>query len=226
MKLPTHTLRSLADPTYQAFMANLLPGVKGKILGVRMPALRAYAKQITQEDWRHYLKSRADASHEGALVRGLIIAQAKMDLSERLTWARQYIPRIYSWALCDSFCSALKTTKKYPDDVWSFMQPYFHSTNEYELRFCVVMSMLYFLRDATIDDVLANCVSIRHEGHYVKMAVAWALSVACVTYPKKITACLMSNALDRETHNMTIRKIGESYRISPAQKTTIKRFAR
>ena len=88
------------------------------------------------------------------------------------------------------------------------------------------MSMLYFFRDAFIDDVLAKCVAIRHEGHYVKMAVAWALSVACVTYPKKITACLTSNALDRETHNMTIRKIRESYRISPAQKTTIKRLAR
>ena len=226
MKLPTHTLVSLADPTYQAFMANLLPGVKGKLLGVRMPALRAYAKQIMQEDWRHYLKSRADASHEGALVRGLIIAQAKMDLSERLTWARQYIPLIYSWAICDSFCSALKATKKHPDDVWSFIQPYFQSTNEYELRFSAVMSMLYFLGDTTIDDVLTKCVSIRHEGHYVKMAVAWALSVACVKYPKKITACLTSNALDRETHNMTIRKIGESYRISPAQKTTIKRFTR
>lgn len=226
MKSSSDHLESFADSAYQAFMTHLLPGVEGRILGIRMPLLRAYAKQILQGDWRGYLTHRSDASHEEVLVRGLMIAQAKMDLAERFTWVRQYIPRIYSWALCDSFCSALKTARTHPGEWWSFLQPYFQSRSEYELRFAVVMSMLYFQDDAIIDDVLAKYAAIRHEGYYVKMAVAWAVSVAYLEYPEKVMTYLAGNALDRETHRLAIRKMCESSRISPARKKTLKRLTR
>lgn len=46
-------LNQMSDADYQEFSASLIPASgRGTMLGVRLPALRAYAKELTKGDWR------------------------------------------------------------------------------------------------------------------------------------------------------------------------------
>ena len=58
------------------------------------------------------------------------------------------------------------------------------------------------------------------------MAVAWAVSVCYVKFPEKTRAFLLNNELDDFTHNKSIQKIRESYRVSKAEKEELKGWKR
>ena len=49
-----------AEPEYRDFSAALVPGAK-PLLGVRLPKLRAIAKDIAKGDWRSEVDSAQDA---------------------------------------------------------------------------------------------------------------------------------------------------------------------
>ena len=42
----------------------------------------------------------------------MIIGLAKMELEEQMKYVTMFIPRIDNWAVCDIFCSELKTSVK------------------------------------------------------------------------------------------------------------------
>ena len=62
---------------------------------------------------------------------------------------------------------------------------------------------------------------VKHEGYYVKMAVAWAVSICYIKYPKETVEDLKKNTLDDFTHNKAIQKIRESYRVSEEEKENL-----
>jgi len=67
---------------------------------------------------------------------------------------------------------------------------------------------------------------VRHEGYYVKMAVAWAVSICFIRLPKPTTAYLHDNSLDDFTYNKALQKITESLRIDPDTKAWIRSMKR
>ena len=95
-------LRELAEPGYQAFQAKLLPGTEN-VLGVRTPKLRTLAKEILKGDWRTFLLENDREWYENDLLQALVIAGAKMETEERLTYIREFLLRIENWAVCDLF---------------------------------------------------------------------------------------------------------------------------
>ena len=60
--------------------------------------------------------------------------------------------------------------------------------------------------------------NIHHEGYYVKMAVAWAISFAYIHFPQKTLEFLKNNNLDKFTYNKSLQKIIESNRVSKDDK--------
>ena len=60
----------------------------------------------------------------------------------------------------------------------------------------------------------------------MKMAVAWTLSICYVKYPAKTRMLLEKNTMDDFTHNKTIQKIRESYRVSREEKEELKSWKR
>ena len=66
-------LEELAEPGYRDFNRKLLPGVED-MLGVRTPALRRLAREITKGDWRGYVGQvrtawrQGEACHEERLL--------------------------------------------------------------------------------------------------------------------------------------------------------------
>ncbi|MEG1436795.1 MAG: DNA alkylation repair protein, partial [Oscillospiraceae bacterium] len=95
------------------------------------------------------------------------------------------------------------------------------SDKELELRFAVVLLMDNYITDEYIDMVLDVLAKVKHDGYYVKMAVAWAISVCFVKYKDKTFELLKSGKLDDDTYKKTFRKIVESNRVDKDTKTQI-----
>ena len=225
-------LEQIAEEDYKKFNENLLPGTE-HVLGVRMPKLRTLAKEVAKEDFRTYLdeaheKISADQSsyHEEIMLEGLVIAYAKMELEERFFYLDRFVPKIHNWAVCDCCSNTYKFMEKYQEESFAYIDKYLHSQREYELRFGIVSLLDHFMNDTYIDQVLAICECTRHEGYYVKMAVAWTLSICYVKYPAKTRMLLEKNTMDDFTHNKTIQKIRESYRVRKEEKEELKKLKR
>lgn len=84
------------------------------------------------------------------------------------------------------------------------------------------MMLHYYINEEYIDRVLHILNDINHEGYYVKMAVAWAISFAYIKFPHKTLVFLKNNNLDSFTYNKSLQKIIESTRVSNEDKDLIR----
>ncbi|WCR28566.1 DNA alkylation repair protein [Paenibacillus thiaminolyticus] len=218
-------IMALADEKYRQFSASLIPNINN-VVGVRLPGLRKLARNIAKGDWRAYL-AQADSDYfEEVMLQGMVIGCAKADVEEILHHIAAFVPKIDNWSVCDSFCSGLKITSLHKERVWEFIQPYLESDKEYDIRFGVVMLLNYYVDELYIHRVLERLDRITHEGYYVKMAVAWAVSICFVKLPDITMDYLRSNSLDDFTYNKALQKITESYRVAPETKALIRSMKR
>lgn len=218
-------LLALVDEEYRQFHSKLVPDADN-ILGVRLPHLRELAKGIAKGDWRTYLATTQDDYYEEVMLEGLVIGYVKTDVEEILRYTAAFVPKIKNWGICDSFCNSLKITKRHQARVWEFIQPYLLSHAEFEMRFGIVMLLSFFIEDQYIDQVLLRLDAAKHEGYYVKMAVAWVISICFVKYPEKTMLYLQHNTLDDFTYNKALQKIIESLRVDKDTKLLIKSMKR
>lgn len=218
-------LVSMSEEKFAAFQKKLIPGEE-KILGVRTPKLRALAKNLAKGDWRQYLAEAKNSSMEETMLQGFVIGYAKMELQERLKYVAAFVPKIKSWAVCDMFCSNLKSFGENKEVVFDFLKPYLVSKEEFYVRFAVITLMDYFICGEYIGRVFGILDNVKHRGYYVKMAVAWAVSMCFVKFPEKTYVYLESNSLDDFTYNKSLQKIIESYRVSSEDKEKIRKMKR
>ena len=213
-------LIELGDDGYREFTSKLIPGCD-TIIGVRMPVLRSLSKEIMKGDWRAFLSEPGPYCHEEKLLMSLVIVNAKMCMDERLAYLERFIPHIDNWAVCDS----LTVKRDEGEMLWNFSLRFFDRPGEYEKRFAAIM-MMKFIDDEHIDRVLTELVRVKHEGYYLRMGVAWALSFCYITYPEKTLKAMNESDLDRFTFNKTLQKITESLKIDKETKRFIKSLKR
>lgn len=219
-------LFELADEGYQKFSAALIPNINN-VLGVRLPVLRKLAQKKAMGDWRTYLEQADSEYFEEIMLQGMVIGYVKTDIEEILLYVADFVHKIDNWSVCDSFCIGLKFTKTNKRLVWDFLQPYLTSKNEYDIRFGVVMLLDFYIEEEYIIEVLQLLDNIRHDGYYVKMAVAWAVSICFVKLPEPTMIYLKSNSLDDDfTYNKALQKITESFRVDPETKKRIRDMRR
>ncbi|MFC5652637.1 DNA alkylation repair protein [Paenibacillus solisilvae] len=218
-------LFELADAEYQRFTSALIPNINN-VLGVRLPELRKLARTIAKGDWRTYLKQAENEYFEEVMLQGMVIGYVQADIGEILNYVAEFVPKIDNWSVCDSFCIGLKVTKLHLEEVWDFLQPYLQSAEEYDIRFGVVMLLDYYIEADYISRVLQLLDGIKHEGYYVKMAVAWAVSICYVKLPQETMAYLPSSSLDDFTYNKALQKITESLRVDEESKIRIRSMKR
>lgn len=204
-------LEELSEEKYRIFTSALTPG-KDNILGVRLPLLRKMAAKLAKDDFRTNLLQIADASMEEVMLQGMVIGSCKTDIEEILELTAGFIPKIDCWSVCDSFCGGLKITNTHKERVWDFIQPYLLSNKEYDIRFGVVM-LLYYLSPEYAPLAFAHFDRIKHDGYYVKMAVAWVLSMYYVNMPELTLKYLEKNHMDDFTYNKALQKIIESRQV-------------
>ena len=218
-------LFELADPKYKEFHGGLCPGTEN-IIGVRVPVLRKYAQELFKEkDWKQTIEEIDDEYYEEIMLQGMLIGQAKNeDINTILKYVEKYVPKIDNWAICDVFCAGLKITKKYKKEMWNFIQKYLKSDKEFEIRFAVVMILDYYIDEEYLKEDFKTFDDIKHEGYYVKMAVAWAISVCLIKYYEDTIEYLKTSKIDNWTYNKAIQKAIESYRISDNQKNFLRKL--
>ena len=211
------------DLKYKEFHSSLCPNVD-KIIGVRVPELRNIAKEIAKTDYAGFLLEAKDEYYEELLLQGLVIGYAKISIEETFKYLNQFVPKINSWAVCDTTCSNLKITKKYMKEMWEFLEIYINSDKEYEIRFALVMYLNYYLTTEYIDKIFEKIDKIKNNEYYVQMAIAWLVSFAYIKQKEKTEKYLVKNNLDKFTHNKSIQKICESYRVSKKDKEKLRKY--
>ena len=202
-------LMEWAEPDFGTFSAGLIPGEK-HVLGVRLPLLRSYAKELAKGDWQTYFSQASDDSMEETMLQGMTLGYVKSDFAGIRPYLDAFLPKIKNWSVCDSTCASLKIARKEPGAVLEYLLPYLRSDEEFFIRFGVVMLLDHFITEA----------------YYVKMAVAWNLSVCFVKFRDKTLSYLRTNHLDDWTYNKTIQKIRESYRVTKEDKEMLLKMKR
>lgn len=226
MDLIKRNLLDNIDGDYQKFSEKIIPNVHN-IKGIRLPILKKIAKEIYRNgNYEDFINSTSADFMEETMLRGIVIGMIKDSPEKILGYVKNYIPQINNWALCDTFCNGLKFTNKNKELVWDFIQPYLKSNREYDIRFGVVMLLSYYIREDYLDEIFRIFENITHEGYYVRMGVAWAVSICYIKFPEKTLQFLKTCTLDDWTYNKTIQKIIDSYRVSNEEKEVLKTMKR
>lgn len=227
MKNIRKELLELKDEEYGKFQKKLCPDTNLEIIGIRIPKLRNLAKELAEEDYKYYLNSIENKYFEEIILEGLVIGYCKTDIYEKLKLIKEFVPKIDSWSITDTFCPTLKIKEKDLEKVWNFIMPYLKSNKEFEVRFAIIMMLDYYITDQYVDEVIECLDKVDNEGYYAKMAVAWTLAEIGIKYYDKLIKYLKgNNKLDTFTYNKTLQKLRESYRISSAQKEELKKMKR
>ena len=215
-------LKKLQDTKYKEFHSSLCPGVNN-IIGVRVPVLRSYAKElIKQYNIKELLKNIDDEYYEEIMLQGMLIGLSKENIESVIEHIESFIPKINNWAVCDTFCAGLKVTKKNKEKMWNFIIKYLNSDKEFEVRFSIVMILDYYIEQEKLQKVFEIFDSIKSDKYYVQMAVAWAISICLIKYYDETLEYLKNTDIDIFIYNKALQKAIESYRINNEQKTLLR----
>ena len=210
-------LFEMQDLTYRDFHAKLIPTIdKETVIGVRTPMLRVYAKKFGKTaDAVTFLEVLPHKYYEENNLHGLLIEQIK-DYPACIAAIERFLPYVDNWATCDMI--ALRTMKKHLDvfiqEVYSWMA----SDHPYIVRFGIGMLMRYYLDEQFKPEYPEIVAEIKSDEYYVNMMRAWYFATALAKQYDQILPYLEEKKLDTWTHNKTIQKAVESYRIAPEQK--------
>ena len=215
------TLFQLQDVKYRDFQSKLIPTAEADtVIGVRTPDLRKYAKKlIKREDIEGYLKSLPHRYFDENQLHAFIIIEIK-DYDHCLEEVERFLPYVDNWATCDQM--APKVFAKRKEDLFERIKVWISSGETYTVRFGIGMLMRHFL-DEKFDLAYPEMVAgVRSEEYYVNMMIAWYFATALAKQYDAVLPYLEEKRLDVWTHNKTIQKSVESYRISPEHKKYLK----
>ena len=217
-------LFELSDKKYKEFHSGLCPGTDN-IIGVRVPILRNYAKELAKKyEIEELLKQVDNQYYEEIMLQGMLIGLSKEDFGKVQEYIKKFVPKINNWAICDTFCAGLKITKKHKKEMWSFIQKYLKSDKEFEIRFGIVMILNYYIEEDYLDKNFKIFDSIKNKDYYVQMAIAWAISICLIKFYDKTLKYLKNSKIDEFTYNKALQKAIESYRINNEQKFSLKKL--
>ena len=217
-----HELEALADPSYRSFQAKLVPTVDPeRILGVRTPALRSYAKTLVRErpdDARAFLAALPHETYDENNLHGELIGRVTATPEEAFELLDAFLPHVDNWATCDLI--RVPAFKRNLGLVLEHIQSWIASDPEYMVRFGVVQLMTLFLDDAFAPEQLEMVARITRPEYYINMARAWYFSFALIKQPRATLPLFERRpcVLDTWTHNKALQKARESRRITPEQK--------
>ncbi len=220
-------LFNLSDQKYKEFHSGLCPGVNN-IIGVRVPILRNYAKELLKSyTIGELLKEIDEEYYEEIMLKGMLIGLSSTeDINVILKYIREFIPKIDNWAICDVFCASLKITKKHKNEMWKLIQDYLTSDKEFEIRFGIVMILDYYIEQEYLQRDFEIFDKIQSKDYYVQMAIAWAVSICLIKYYDETIRYLKICKLDNFTFNKSLQKAIESYRIDSKQKQILRKMKR
>lgn len=214
-------LFELQDLEYRKFHSNLMPGIDiESIIGVRTPQLRKLAKEFAKDaEIDDFLSNVPHKYYDENNLHGFVIAEMK-DYKRSIAEIDRLLPYIDNWATCDLIRpkSFIKNHDRLIKDIRRWMK----SNRTYTIRFGIEMLMAHFLDDDFKPEYLEWVASIRNDEYYVKMMVAWYFATALAKQYEATLPIIEQKRLATWTHNKTIQKAIESYRITSEQKNYLR----
>ena len=213
------------DLGYREFNSKLIPNIdKETMIGVRIPDIRKIEKSLSTEEKEEFLLKLPHKYFEENMLHGIIISNMK-DYDKVITNLEKFLPYVDNWAVCDSISP--KVLKKNIEKVITNVLSWIKNNHTYVCRFGIGMIMQLYLEDEyfkrTYLDIIAE---IKTEDYYINMMRAWTFQVALVKQWKEAIVYIEKGLLDEFTHNKTISKSCDSYKIEKEKKEYLKTLRR
>ena len=218
-------LFALQDKQFRAFHTKLIPTVDPDcVIGVRTPALRKLAKKYsTHPEIGDFFKSTPHRYFDENQVHAFMISELK-DFGQCIHEVNHFLPYVDNWATSDQLSP--KVFKKHHSELFQHIQTWIQSNHTYTVRFGIGMLMQHYLDedfDISYPEMLTH---IHSDEYYINMMIAWYFATALAKRYEQVLPWLEHNRLDPWTHNKTIQKAIESYRITNTQKAYLKSLKR
>ncbi len=214
-------LYSLQDLKYKEFHKKLI--LTDNLIGIRTEILKKIAKQISINDYEKFIKSNRHILYEENIIHGLLLGYLKLDFNSIKTLINAFLPNINNWAICDLTVSNLKIFKKNKKEGFNEIKKYLKSNNSWINRFGYVLLLNYYIESDYIDEIFKLLENYKDE-YYVKMSIAWLVSICYIKFKDKTLQYLNNNKLDNWTFNKSIQKIIESNRVQNKEKEILKKM--
>lgn len=216
------SLLSMADEKYGDFSSKLMPTVdKEKVIGVRIPKLRKFSKAL--ENYEEFLTDLPHKYFEEDNLHAFLIEREK-NFEKCIELLDSFLPYVDNWATCDSMKPAV--LKKHPDKLLKHIKRWIKSKDVYAVRYGINLLMSFYLDENFDKKYLLMVSSVKSDEYYINMMRAWYFATALAKRYEETLPFIENNMLDVWTHNRTIQKSTESYRLSKEEKTYLKTLKR
>lgn len=216
-------LFSLKDLKYQTFQASVIPTLAPEtIIGVRVPLLRTYAKDLWKNHHNQaeaFIKVLPHKYYEENLLHGFLLEFIK-DFDQAVQEEDKFLPFIDNWAVCDT--THPKCFKKHTDELLVWVKNWLKSSETYTVRYAVSMLMSFFLDDYFTEETMNMVIQVKSEEYYVNMMRAWYFATALAKQWDSAIKVIEEKKLDVWTHNKSIQKAIESFRVSDEHKSYLR----
>ncbi len=211
----------LRDEKYRDFQKKLIPtAAPDSVIGVRTPALRALAKQLTgREEIQEFLNDLPHRYFDENQLHAFILSEIR-DYERCMEEVCRFLPYVDNWATCDQMSP--KVFKKHREELLAQIKAWLSSGETYTIRFAVGMLMEHYLDDAFDPAYPAMVAAVQSEEYYVRMMIAWYFATALTKQYDAALPYIEEHRLEPWTHNKAIQKSAESYRIPPERKAYLK----
>ena len=128
----------------------------------------------------------------------------------------KFLPYVDNWAVCDIMSP--KVFAKHKLQMIQNIQRWAQSNHVYTIRFGIEILMRDFLDEDFAVEFLQIPAAVQSEEYYVNMMIAWFFATALAKQWNATIPFIEQKRLGVWTHNKTIQKAKESYRITEDQK--------
>ncbi len=213
-------LLSQKDQKYRDFTLPLIPNVDEKtFIGVRLPAIKKYAKNLDEKTRKEFLNSLPHYYHEENLLHAFILSNIK-DFDEFIKYVDAFLPYVSNWSVCDTICN--KHLNKYKDRLIDEIYRWLKSDELYRVRYAVKCLMNYYLNEEFKEEHIARVAEVKLDDYYVRMMIAWYIATGLAKNYDDFIKVIENKIFDEFTHNKAIQKAVESYRVSDEHKAYLK----
>ncbi len=233
-------LREMQDAKYGDFQAALIPGMdRERLIGVRTPQLRAFAKELVKEKrdggpsanrCTEFLSVLPHKYFDEMQLHAFVISGIK-DFDECMEEVERFLPHVDNWATCDQLSPKVFAKKKNGRlvrgaDLLDHIDLWLDSDETYTVRYGIGRLMAHFLDEEFDPAWMERVASIRSDEYYINMMIAWYFATALAKQPDAAMAVIKGGRLDKWTHNKAIQKAIESRRITDEMKAYLRSMRR
>lgn len=220
-------LMEMAEISHGDFQSRLIPTMKReKILGIRVPNLRAYARKMGREDPKRaatFLDSLPHRYFDEDNLHAFFIEGIR-DYDEAMRRTELFLPHIDNWATTDSFSP--RVFRNHPKRVYQNIMRWMESEHVYTVRYGIGLLLSNYLDENFSLESMERVAGLDSDEYYIRMMVAWYFATALVKQRPAAMNVLEGEILDPWVHNKAIQKAIESRRIEEEMKSQLRGMKR